>query len=853
MQKMVDGFRKWLSYQGPLKDFVCLNPLMFFQKFEFLEGMRRAGQAYGAFSLMDLAFYRNAYQEGRITDSGIDRALSWYVSDASERRRVREDLFRYPEGSTNRPVSIPNSGVRHLFCQLKGVSLKTHATPVLLRLVSNYLDQGVSIWSMPRSDKGFFQTVKDLVNTSFVSFPPLSSSFARSLFELTPEQAIERCLEVLLEDRRYDERYLLDLTLSTAGWSAMVNQVEKQPELLLRATPITLLEYVAVGVILDASTAVQELGLSFKPMKLDQKDSFQLPDETSLAEGTIERIKAIWHEAYELSFYEQAFQVVSEKKYPHLNASEIQAAFCIDDRECSLRRYLETFDSGIETFGTAGFFGMDFKYQYYDDIQPSQNCPVVIKPKHLVRGERLQTLPPPKPSQLFGHMDRRSHTFLGGIFISQVLGVLTAFRLIRAVIRPGIEPPPASAITRDSDRARLRLHREDNDIAKGIFEGYTFDEMADRVASQLLSTGLAKRMAPLVVVVAHGSTTVNNPHYAAYDCGACMGKPGTPNARAFAVMANTPEVRLKVLERGVDIPQDTVFVAALHDTTRDEMMFFDIDDLSDVHSKLLHRFERAAQTALANNAKERCRRFELVEMNISPDEALRHVRERSSSIFEPRPELTHTGNALAIIGRRALTRGYFMDRRAFMNSYDPTLDSDGSILAGILAAVIPVGGGINLTYFFSRMDNEVYGAGTKLSHNVVGLIGVSHGVEGDLLTGLPQQMVEVHEPVRLLVVVEQEPATALAAVQRNQSIYQWVENYWVRYGCVSPSTGDTYLYREGRMEPFLLSELPPLPSRVDNTACFSKSRFYVPLARLDLNSQHEENVGSGMKVEVNHA
>jgi len=168
---------------------------------------------------------------------------------------------------------------------------------------------------------------------------------------------------------------------------------------------------------------------------------------------------------------------------------------------------------------------------------------------------------------------------------------------------------------------------------------------------------------------------------------------------------------------------------------------------------------------------------------------------RASSIFEPRPELNHSNNLFCIVGRRSLTKHLFMDRRAFLQSYDPHIDPDGAILVKVLSAAIPVCGGINLEYLFSRIDNSIYGAGTKLPHNVIGLLGVANGVEGDLRTGLPSQMIEVHEPSRLLMLVEQTTAIADLAIANLGNLKEWLDNEWIRFVTCDPETGQQFLYR----------------------------------------------------------
>src|SRR6185312_526450 len=110
---------------------------------------------------------------------------------------------------------------------------------------------------------------------------------------------------------------------------------------------------------------------------------------------------------------------------------------------------------------------------------------------------------------------------------------------------------------------------------------------------------------------------------------------------------------------------------------------------------------------------ERCRRFETLPADLSPERALALVRQRSVSLFEPRPEYNHATNAACVVGRRALSVDLFLDRRVFLTSYDPTRDPDGAMLAAVLASVVPVCAGINLEYFFSRIDPQRYGAGTK--------------------------------------------------------------------------------------------------------------------------------------------
>src|SRR6185295_14804698 len=121
--------------------------------------------------------------------------------------------------------------------------------------------------------------------------------------------------------------------------------------------------------------------------------------------------------------------------------------------------------------------------------------------------------------------------------------------------------------------------------------------------------------------------------------------------------------------KGVEIPKTTQFLGGLHDTTRDEIVFFDEDSLTPENNKNHQRNEGIFSQALDINSKERSRRFVNVNTKRSPATIHEEVKLRSVSLFEPRPEYNHATNTLCIVGRRELTKNLFLDRRAFLNSY----------------------------------------------------------------------------------------------------------------------------------------------------------------------------------------
>ncbi|MCW5556974.1 MAG: DUF2309 family protein, partial [Verrucomicrobiae bacterium] len=495
---------------------------------------------------------------------------------------------------------------------------------------------------------------------------------------------------------------------------------------------------------------------------------------------------------------------------PRTDRLTAQVMFCIDDREESMRRALEEVDDSIETFGAAGFFGCAMDYVGIDDARFAAFCPVVVKPVHAVQEQAV-------PGQEEIREKRRtlrrwwsrwkrglhvsSQTLVRGSISTAVLGFISLFPLVLRVLSPLTYARLAHWLSDrffPEPRTELRFMREDaesREATSGLLRGFMVPEMVDRVAGVLGPAGLQGGHARLLLVLGHGSSSLNNPHESAYDCGACGGRKGGPNARLFALMANHEGVRRGLRERGISIPDDTRVVGGFHDTCTDDVILYDLEALPASHAGDLARVSDALEQARALNARERARRFEAADRQMDPAAALRHVCGRAVHLGEPRPELGHATNAVVFIGRRQTTKGLFLDRRAFLVSYDRRSDPDARALLELLEAAVPVCGGINLEYFFSRVDNEVYGCGTKLPLNLTGLIGVMAGMQSDLRTGLPWQMVEVHEAVRILMVIENDPDVVLATFRSRPMLNEFLENRWIRVAALNADTGEVRMYR----------------------------------------------------------
>ena len=428
-----------------------------------------------------------------------------------------------------------------------------------------------------------------------------------------------------------------------------------------------------------------------------------------------------------------------------------------------------------------------------------------------------------------------SRTLVRGWLSTAALGGLSLFPLVTRVLAPRRYAQLREALNRGflpeprTELAFMRTDAEGSAAPGGLLLGFTVREKIDRVAGVLGTAGLRNGFARIVVTLGHGSNSLNNPHESAHDCGACGGRRGGPNGRLFAAMANQPQVRAGLRERGIDIPDDTWFVGGYHDTCHDGIDLYDLDVLPESHRQDLERIEASLDKARAWDAHERTRRFEAANPRATPDQALRHVEERAEHLAEPRPEYGHCTNATCIIGRRSTTRGLFLDRRAFLISYDATQDPEDKSLAGLLGAAGPVCAGISLEYYFSFVDNEGYGCGTKLPHNVTGLVGVMNGASSDLRTGLPWQMVELHEPVRILFVIETTPERVMRAFSTSALLMELLEKRWIRIATLDPETGLIHVYRDGTFER-ADEQKQALPSVADSVEWYGGKMEHLPIA-----------------------
>lgn len=515
----------------------------------------------------------------------------------------------------------------------------------------------------------------------------------------------------------------------------------------------------------------------------------------------------VWQRAYE-GHYQKDLLKGLDRNMHHVNLQDgrprAQMVFCIDEREESIRRHFESRDPAYETFGTAGFFGVVMNYTGLRDHGSTPLCPVVVTPcirvlEEPTEDQRARCNRSSRREKWMVLVERLfsllKHNLVTSYFVIDLTAAIMGIVLLGKVLLPRrfahlverlhhwFVPQVQTMLTIDA----LNAPAESQPHAQQL--GFTLNEQVGTAEGQLRIIGLTKNFSRLVVFVGHGSTSQNNPHESAHDCGACGGKHGGPNARSLASMANKPEVRFALRERGIDIPGDTYFIGAQHNTASDRFTYFETERIPTTHQPEFARLIRDVDEARALNAQERCRLLPLAPKGASPAHSLRHMERRSVDFSQVHPEWGHATNASVVVGRRALTQGHFMDRRTFLQSYDPDQDPDGTILERILTAVGPVVAGIGLEYYFSRVDNIRFGSGTKVPHNVTGLVGVMDGAQSDLRTGLPFQMVWVHEPMRLTIVVEGRPVIVSSIVQKHRNLQKLFDNMWLHLIVLDIHTG----------------------------------------------------------------
>ena len=789
----------------PLTSFVAVNPLVGLQYLPFDEATTVARRWLRARTHLTLTAFREAYGRGTITDADLRRAVveidstlaSQLTFEIGERtvdavEIVRLDLLVGPDDK-------PRDTARDRLGRT-GVSTVRAVNQVVAAWCAVFVDEAGAPWPMPHRDQGFFRAWRELAGYDRRLRRIAGPTGMQWLAGLPdrPVEALAASLDALgVKGDRVDA--LREHLGRLPGWAGYARWQDEWAPPDHHRPRLRLVDLLAVQV---AATAAAAHGSSTHEARHDEDQSAEellehraaavlaaldsTADDvfaTSAVRGVLQQVppdvrKTMWLEAKEGNFRDRLLGLLSRPDPgPTPERPDVQAAFCIDARSEGLQRHLQACGP-YETMGFAGFFGVPVWWQPLGSTERQARCPVLVTPNHDVAEQPLV------PDGALGYLaaqrvaGARHEAFhaakgsLGGPFAlaeaaGYVLGPAAAARTLAPnwVRRlKGLMPRRFTA-----PRTRPVVEAESDEHS-----GFALEERVFFAEAIVRTMGLS-RFGRLVVMCGHGSHNINNPHASSYDCGACGGAPGGPSARVAVAILNDPGVRAGLVERDITVPDDTLFVAAQHDTVSDVVTVLDREGVPASHETLVAAFERDIAIAGERLARERARRL--------PGDAAK-VRDRGHDWAQVRPEWGLAGNAAFVVGPRSITAGLDLACRVFLHSYDAESDVEGAALETILTAPLVVAQWISAQYYFSSVDPDQFGAGDKTLHNPVGGIGVVLGEGGDLQVGLPAQAVGVgsrrmHEALRLLAVVQAPLERIEAIIQRNQVLIELIGGKWI--------------------------------------------------------------------------
>ncbi|TYP65931.1 hypothetical protein A9A71_113206 [Stutzerimonas stutzeri] len=467
-------------------------------------------------------------------------------------------------------------------------------------------------------------------------------------------------------------------------------------------------------------------------------------------------VDAILQEASERAYQRGLIAQLSAPR-PAAARPALQAVFCIDVRSEVFRRALERVAPDAETLGFAGFFGLPLAYRPQGSDLAEAHLPVLLAPSLSARDRTTDDAEAharivARTARAWGRFRQAA---VSSFAFVEAAGPLYGMKLLHGALGRSKTPAATAAphLSAPMDPA------EKGAIAAGV----------------LRAMGLVGGQARVVLLVGHGASVTNNPHESAYHCGACGGRSGEVSARVLAGLLNDPDTRAALPAHGIALPDDTLFVAALHDTTTDRVTLF-ADDAPAGHAPDLARTTDWLAAAGALTRAERAQRL--------PGATPATIAARATDWAETRPEWGLAGCAAFIAAPRATTRGLDLGGRVFLHSYDRALDPDFKVLELVLTAPVVVASWISLQYYGSTVAAPLFGGGNKLIHNVTGGIGVVEGNGGRLRAGLPWQAVHdgtrpAHDPLRLTVMLDAPTSAVDAVLSRHPQVAALFDNGWL--------------------------------------------------------------------------
>lgn len=779
----------------PLADFVAVNPWANLTEKTLLE-VHQSQQAIQDCDLLPAwPVLQSLWQQKRFTETDVRSAFEQLSQDAAFHlswRQVQETLAvlndAIPPRATNaRQYWTVSDYLDRDQCS----SWSSHLLNDITRSCAAHFDEGQALWASPWQSLSLYNAWRETAQRSrrmewlgFTEFRKLVANMPMS-----PRLAIVRMLEAMTIPRDQWGPFLETQLASVFGWAAYLKY---QAEF---ANPPSIYDdlsgLLAIRLTYDLCLQ-QRFDVPVSELYPSQRvHSNSTSSSDSIASNPDARLRYLMVRASELAYQEQLRSSCQDSQdrlatsppsegslnniLPH---KRVQMVFCIDVRSEVLRRHLEAIDPHVETYGFAGFFAMPIEHVSSGDEGGVSQCPVLLKPIARVQDQPKQATP--DVAEKLTQRSREQRLFqrcwkyfqkssLSTFAFVEGLGWTYAFQLLKqtyATRRPSKPPGKVNAAT--PRVAPAMLGRGTN--------AYTASLQVDLAANFLKKLGLTEDFAPLVVICGHACDVTNNPYRAGLDCGACGGHSGEPNARFAAALLNRVDIRAKLAQRGISIPNTTWFVPALHHTTTDRVELLDLDELPFIHEEQCQELQQWLEEAGERVRQERVRRM--------GDCPAHDVFRRSLDWSEVRPEWGLAGNSAFIVAPRSLTRGLNLQGQAFLHSYEHERDVDGAVLELIMTAPMIVASWINLQYYASTVDNNRYGSGNKLLHNVTGQFGILEGNGGDLRFGLPWQSISdgrslQHLPRRLTVMIQAPRGKVQAIMDKHESVNQLIQNQWV--------------------------------------------------------------------------
>ncbi len=772
-----------------LRNFVAVNPYLGLSGQKFEEAARTIARQAGAHMTAPRSFYAQAIDAGRITDADMQAALAEMDSVDGAPDTVAALRAFAKDASPVQYETVPTvADVAH---EVTGQRWQTFIVESISAWAGAYFDDGQSYWQSPFKDLSPYAAWREEARIDRTPEVRGIRHFRRIIADM-PESAsdtIEMALNMLDVPVSGMEAYLHRLLLTIHGWASYARWQLWEAELRDNDDD-TLTELLAIRLTWDVALLKAFEGVSdVWDKRKHELSATALDNDVQKALTGDLLLQKAFEKAYQRQLFARMGTSETAADVQSAARKQVQAAFCIDVRSEVFRRALESVSDTVDTIGFAGFFGFPIEYVRLGDTHGGAQCPALLTPQFVIK----ETVDGVSDAKLADITEKRTISQrIAKVWRMFKFGAVSCFGFVGPVGLAYLKnlvldtlghgrpvPHPAKYGLNDETYNRLKPTIE-ADTLDGRSAGMTADQRIDVAEGVLRAMSLTDKFARIVLLAGHGSTTVNNPYATGLDCGACGGHTGEANARVAVQVLNDATVRKALKERGIAIPEDTIFVAAVHDTTTDEVTIFDKDRIPVSHTddiaQLEDRLKAAGQLARAERAS-----LLNIQAGVDVDKA---IMRRSKDWSQVRPEWGLAGCAAFIVSPREHTASIDLDGRSFLHSYDWQQDDDFSVLELIMTAPMVVASWINLQYYASTVDNDIFGSGNKVLHNVVGTLGVLEGNGGDLRVGLPWQSVHdgdryIHEPLRLTVMIEAPIEAMNDIIARHDTVRQLVDNDWL--------------------------------------------------------------------------